>query len=41
MPRLSDVENEVKLDRSVEASGFSAEDERMLLEVGAGVWGEA
>ena len=33
MPRLSDVENEFKLDRSVEASGFSAEDERMLLEV--------
>lgn len=40
MPRLSDVENEFKLDRSVEASGFSAEDERMLLEVGEGARGE-
>jgi len=31
----------LRLDRSGGASGFSAEDERMLLEVGAGVWGEA
>ena len=41
VPRLSDVENEFKLDRSVEASGFSAEDERMLLEVGEETGAEA
>ena len=37
-PKLSDITNEFKLDKNVQASGFSAEDEDLLLEVRKGNW---
>ena len=32
-PKLSDITNEFKLDQNVQASGYSVEEESLLLEV--------
>ena len=38
-PKLGEIVNEFKLDQEVQASGFTAEEESLLLEVGGGVDG--
>ena len=35
-PKLGEIMNEFKLDQEVQASGFTAEEESLLLEVGEG-----
>ena len=39
-PKLGEIVNEFKLDQEVQASGFTAEEESLLLEVGEGGEGE-